>query len=280
VSLAPTAIDLRHLGRKGVVASWRTDDALIDCGPETCLPELLAALGDWRPRRLLLTHIHLDHAGAAGALVQRWPDLEVWVHRAGARHLHSPERLVSSARRVFGADFDRLWGAMTPVPEGNLHALDGGERVGMFDVMASPGHANHHVSYVSDDLGVAFTGDVTGIRLDGGPVLPPTPPPDIDLDRWRQSIAELEHRAPPRLALPHFGLIDDLGEHLALLREELAVVETLAAQHDEAGFVAALRQRLSARCSPEQLADYARAAPFTHDYLGLRRWLDRRDAAR
>ena len=174
VSTAPAAVDVAWLGRPGCIAVWRVGDNLIDCGPTTALPGLLEALGDWRPRRLILTHIHFDHAGAAGVLAQRWPDLEVYVHRRGAHHMASPERLESSARRVFGEAFDALFGTLQPIPEQRLHPLDGGETIGGLQIAYTPGHASHHVCML-DESGFAFVGDVAGVRLEAGePVFAPS----------------------------------------------------------------------------------------------------------
>ncbi|MGH2887994.1 MAG: MBL fold metallo-hydrolase, partial [Solirubrobacteraceae bacterium] len=122
-------IDLQHLGRARVIGCWQVGEVLVDPGPGSCLQTLLGALGDWRPRALLLTHIHFDHAGATGALVQRWPDLPVYVHERGAPHMADPSRLYESARRLYGDEMERLWGEMVPVPERNLRALSGGETV-------------------------------------------------------------------------------------------------------------------------------------------------------
>ncbi|MEA2390969.1 MAG: hypothetical protein QOK31_1078, partial [Solirubrobacteraceae bacterium] len=142
-------IDVRHLGRDRVICCWRLGDALVDPGPGSTLPTLLAALGDERPRRLLLTHIHLDHAGASGALVRRWPDLEVFVHERGARHMAEPEKLLKSAKQLYGDEMDTLWGEMVPVPDENLRVLTGGESLdGGIEVAYSPGHASHHVTYL------------------------------------------------------------------------------------------------------------------------------------
>src|SRR5947209_14452732 len=156
--------DLQHLGRDRVIGCWEVDGVLVDPGPTSCLDTLLAAL-DGRPRALLLTHIHLDHAGATGSLVERWPDLDVYVHEIGVPHLVDPSRLIKSARRLYGEDMDRLWGEMVPVPEANITPLQGGERLigDAFEVAYTPGHASHHVTYFSE--GTAFVGDVGGVRI-------------------------------------------------------------------------------------------------------------------
>src|SRR5436305_7290967 len=138
-----------HLGRERVIGCWQVGEVLVDPGPSSCLDALLRALAGQQPRALLLTHIHLDHAGASGALVERWPQLEVYVHERGALHLADPARLLESARRLYGEEMDQLWGEMLPVPEGNLRVLRGGERIldDAVEVAYTPGHAYHHVSY-------------------------------------------------------------------------------------------------------------------------------------
>src|SRR5437588_6149299 len=175
-------IDLLHLGRERVIGCWQVDELLIDPGPASCLETLIAALAGTRPRALLLTHIHLDHAGASGTLVRRWPELEVYVHERGAPHLADPTRLLDGARRLYGEDMNRLWGEVAPVPESQLRILRGGEALfgGAFEVAYTPGHASHHVSYLHD--GTAFVGDVGGVRIISSALtVPPTPPPDVDL---------------------------------------------------------------------------------------------------
>src|SRR4249919_1054375 len=172
------AIDVRHLGRERVICCWRVGDVLVDPGPESSLGTLVEALGGEAPRALLLTHIHLDHAGAAGAIVQRWPEVVVYVHQRGARHLEDPSRLLASAQRLYGDDMQRLWGDVLPVPRERLRPLAGGEEIEGFRVAYTPGHASHHVSYLHEDSGWAFTGDIAGVRIGGNrPVVPPTPPP-------------------------------------------------------------------------------------------------------
>src|SRR5262249_20388002 len=144
---AVRVIDLMHLGRARVIGCWQVGDVLVDPGPSSCLETLLAALGDQRPRALLLTHIHLDHAAAAGSLVRRWPELEVYVHERGARHMWNPSRLIASAIRLYGEHMERLWGEMVPVPKRNLIVVEDGEQLldGAFEVAYTPGHAWHHV---------------------------------------------------------------------------------------------------------------------------------------
>jgi glyoxylase-like metal-dependent hydrolase (beta-lactamase superfamily II) len=248
-------------------------DVLVDCGPVTCQPALLEGMGDWTPSALLLTHIHFDHAGGAGALVERWPDMPVYVHRRGARHLVDPSRLLASARRVFGDELDHLFGPMTPIPEESLRILDGGERIGPFDVLYTPGHAKHHVTYFHDD-GPAFAGDVAAVRLGAGPIVPPTPPPDIDLELWDESVDQVAARRPTSLGLPHFGLVSEPEEHLAGVREALARHGELArGSCDE--YVAGVSAILEA-ADPDRVGeDYRVLIPLDQNHAGLRRWLDR-----
>src|SRR5829696_6900161 len=178
-------IDVMHLGKPHVICCWEVDGWLVDPGPQSCEETLLAAIGGERPNGLLLTHIHFDHAGAAGALVRRWPDLPVYVHERGAPHLADPAKLVASAARLYGGEdgLARLWGEVVPVPEANLRVLQGGESgvEGAFRVEYTPGHASHHVCYLHEASGMAFVGDMAGVRVPPEPfTLAPTPPPDID----------------------------------------------------------------------------------------------------
>ncbi len=195
-------IDLHHQA-PGIVASYllETDDgpALFDCGPTTCVPALKAGLAErgldlTDVRHLLLSHIHLDHAGAAGVLVRENPWLQVHVSEVGAPHLVDPSKLEASARRLYGDAFDALWGELAPVPEANVHVV--GERVVGLDCFPTPGHAWHHVSYLDAD-GTLYAGDAAGVRIDGGSfVVPPCPPPELDLEAWERTIEEIERRAP------------------------------------------------------------------------------------
>ena len=276
------SIDLRHLGHEKVVGSWDVDGVLVDPGPGSTERTLLAALDGKAPRAILLTHIHFDHAGVTGALVRRWPDVPVYVHERGARHMAAPEKLVASAARLFGGEdgLAALWGEMAPVPEANLHVLSGGETVlDAFRVAYTPGHASHHVSYLHEPSGVAFVGDVAGVRIPpSGFVLAPTPPPDIDVEAWDRSLDLVEAWDPQALALAHFGRVDDVGPHLDAQRASLHELIGLAARHGAEAFTAGILDRVARQAG--DLADvYALASPTEHLYLGARRYLDKRTEA-
>ena len=268
-------IDVRHRGREKVIACFGVDGILVDPGPQSCEETLLEGLGGERPRALLLTHIHFDHAGAAGALVRRWPDLDVYVHERGAPHMASPERLVASAARLYGGEqgLRDTWGEVVPVPEENLKVLSGGETVfGSFRVEYTPGHASHHVCYLHEDSGTAFVGDMAGVRVPPYDLtLAPTPPPDIDVEAWERSIDTIAAWAPTTLALTHFGTAADPPAQLVAVRESLHWQAELAAGGDQAGFEAALHQRIAER-APDEVAAIEQAAPLDHLFLGLDRW--------
>ena len=271
------AIDVFHEGHEHVICVWQVDDVVVDPGPESTMDTLLDALGDEVPRALLLTHIHFDHAGAAGALVREWPDLEVWVHERGARHLADPTRLVASAKRLYGDEFDRLWGEVVPIPQKNLRVLRGGESRDGWDVAYTPGHASHHVSYRHADSGWVFAGDTAGVRLPPGKLLlAPTPPPEFDLEAWRSSIDTIEAWEPQTLAITHFGDYRDVAEHLDRLREALARWSELATRTDGDGFAAALRAELAARLDAQDAVSFAQAMPPEDQWLGIDRYLTRR----
>jgi glyoxylase-like metal-dependent hydrolase (beta-lactamase superfamily II) len=275
-------IDVMHLGRPRVIGAWLVGDVVIDPGPTSCLQTLLAGLGGARPRALLLTHIHLDHAGASGSLVERWPDLEVYVHERGARHMVSPERLLGSARQLYGDDMDRLWGDMVPVPEANLRVLHGGETLlgGQFDVAYTPGHASHHVSFLHE--GVAFVGDTGGVRIAGSPLtVPPSPPPDIDVEKWHASIEQIAAWHPRRLVATHFGASEDVSAQLSELSARLDDWAAWAREEDLETFVEGVRAEIGEHVDAETAAAYEQAAPPEQLYAGLGRyWRKRAEAVR
>ena len=249
--------------------------SLFDCGPSSCIEALKAGLGERGfelrdVRNLLLSHIHLDHAGAAGSLVREHPELRVWVSEVGAPHLADPSRLERSSRRLYGDAFDGLWGELAPVPAENIQVAE--SRAAGLEVFQAPGHASHHVCY--DDGSTIYAGDAAGVRIQPHrSVLPPTPPPDVDVEAWYRTLEEIERRAPERLALIHFGLADDVGRHLAELRERLdAWAKRVEEGMDEDAFVAAARADLP----PEEADDYDRAMPFWQSHAGLKRYWETR----
>jgi glyoxylase-like metal-dependent hydrolase (beta-lactamase superfamily II) len=273
-------IDLEHLGRPGRIGVWRIGDVLVDCGPTSCLPTLLEALGDEAPRALLLTHIHLDHAAAAGALVERIPDLEVHVHPRGLRHLADPSKLLASAERVYGDELERLWGRIAPVPAENLHELVDGELAAGMRVGFTPGHADHHASFLDEATGTIFAGDVAGVRIPPlDLIVPPTPPPDIDLEGWLASIELLEGWRAERIGLVHFGQVDEPAAHLAGLRERLVEEAEHARTETEAEYDARYTARVEAAVGPEHRELALEALPPDGQWQGWDRyWQQREDA--
>jgi glyoxylase-like metal-dependent hydrolase (beta-lactamase superfamily II) len=273
----PRLIDLRHLGHERVIAAYLFDTpdgpALFDCGPATTVETLRAelaesGLGIGDLRHLLLSHIHFDHAGAAGLLVRENPRLTVHVSAIGAPHMVDPARLERSARRLYGDTFDTLWGALVPIPEENVRVVGG--RVLDFDCFPSPGHATHHVCYLRD--GILLAGDAAGVRIAPTPrVIPPTPPPDIDVEAWDATLDEIEHRRPEQLALIHFGVFDDVARHLAELRERLhRDAELVGRGATENEFVAAWHAHLG-----DEADRFEHAVPASQCYQGLARYWEK-----
>src|SRR6184192_2795730 len=283
-SVSPDPLDLHFQDAERVIASYvlETEDgpALYDCGPSSCVPRLHAALHQrglqlQDLRHLLLSHVHLDHAGAAGVLVREHPALQVHVSPIGAPHVVDPSRLEQSARRLYGDTFDSLWGELAPVPEQNVHAVDGS--VLGLESFPTPGHASHHVCYL-DPNGTLYAGDACGVRVLPGPfVMPPTPPPEIDVAAWEETLDEIERRAPERLALIHFGVADDVGRHLTELRLNLLDwAESVEGGATEEEFVEYAHAQLSD--SREDAPTYDFAMPLWQSYRGLKRWAEKRAA--
>ncbi len=273
-------IDLQHRGTERVIGCYllETDDgpALFDCGPTSDIAALKEGLGSrglqlTDVRHLLLSHIHLDHAGAAGALVREHPELQVHVSEVGAPHLIDPSRLERSARRLYGEAFDDLWGELAPVPEQNVRIV-GTSTLGLA-TFPTTGHASHHVSYLSDD-GTLYAGDAAGVRIQPDDyVAPPTPPPDFDLDAWDRTIDEIGRRDPARLALIHFGVVDEPQPHLDELRARLhawtGIVRDGATEEEFLARTSAERDRESR--NPDIVE---KAMPLWQSYAGIRRYID------
>lgn len=302
--LAPSVryLDLRFQGVPAVIATAVLDApsgvALVDPGPASCLGALRQGLsamgiGVGDLAAVLLTHIHLDHAGATGSLVRENPRLAVYVHERGAPHVVDPRRLVDSATRLYGDQMDRLWGPILAVPESNVRALAGGERIEAggrtFEIAYTPGHASHHVSYFDAASGIAFVGDTAGVAI--GPsrfVMPPTPPPDIDLALWNESLDRLLAWQPATLFLTHFGPVERPRPHVEELRARLeraaGIVRRALEAHpdpaDDAKAADMFREEMAReirRYMPEADArSYELAVPLDHCYLGLARYWRKR----
>jgi glyoxylase-like metal-dependent hydrolase (beta-lactamase superfamily II) len=296
--------DLRFLGGPGIIATGlllgREGVALVDPGPSTTLAALKQALADRGVgladvRAILLTHIHLDHAGATGVLADECPAATVFVHEAGAPHLVDPGKLIASASRLYGHDMQRLWGEIRPVPAGRLRVFGpgGDEQVDVvghrIEVAKTPGHASHHVSYFLPASGVAVVGDTAGIcRGSGRVVLPPTPPPDIDLEAWRRSTERILAWSPDVLFLTHFGphrsprvhfgdmwaRMEDWSRRVRASLARPGTDEERARQfHDE------VMEDLARATSRQEAAAYASAGRFDFSWAGLARYWRKRDAA-
>ena len=290
-------IDVNFMGFPRVIATAVLQGpggvALIDPGPSTSLDTLRASLEEHGMtvadvRAVLLTHIHLDHAGATGSLVRENPKIAVYVHEKGAPHMVSPEKLLASAARLYGDQMGTLWGEFAPIPEANIRSLAGGERIDVsdrqLDVVYIPGHASHHIGYFDSASGVAFVGDTAGIRL--GTELfatPPTPPPDIDVEAWVESVELIRRRHPSTLFVTHFGPHEDVSAHLDAFLEHLAaakdlartIVESDATDEDKASEFTHQMQLYIQRFMPAQqtdLFDGAPLGPLSLGWLGLRRY--------
>jgi len=294
VSRWPGVVDLQFLGRAGRIAAGAIPTPagvlVVDPGPASCLPGLIGGLAGLgvAPRdlhALLLTHIHLDHGGAAGTLVRQYPHLKVYVHGRGAPHLADPAKLLASATRLYGDQMDRLWGEFAAVPaaaivvpgDGDVLDFDGA----LFDVAHTGGHASHHACYRDRRSGVVYAGDTGGIRVGPSPyVLPPTPPPDIDVRAWQGSLARLRAWEPSGVFVTHFGLYRDAGAHLEALSRELEAWDRLAgsiladvpAESRTSAFVESVRERVRQRVTVEEAEAYRDSMSLEDCWAGLERY--------
>jgi glyoxylase-like metal-dependent hydrolase (beta-lactamase superfamily II) len=296
-----STLDLEFLGRPGVVAVGLIEGpdglALVDPGPASTIERLrLALAAQGRALKdvgtILLTHIHLDHSGGVGVLVRENPRLQVYVHERGAPHVIDPAKLIGSASRLYGESMDRLWGEIAPVPADRVQALGGGEvlSVAGLDVRVAytPGHASHHVSYFEGDSGTAFVGDTGGLRVgETLLVVPPTPPPEVDIEAWDASLEAIRAWEPRRVFVTHFGAFDDPVAHLADLQErlhehaalarELLVDASLDDGQREAAFVARVTATFVERLpNADSLRRYTTAIPIDHCWQGLLRYWRKR----
>ena len=287
--------DLKFLGQPEIIAtgllSGRDGVAVIDPGPSTTLATLrheltTRGIGLNDVRAILITHIHLDHAGAAGSLAAECPNAIVYTHERGAPHLAEPSKLISSASRLYGDDMERLWGEIRPVPAdrikivGDTRLTVAGHRV---EITPTPGHASHHVSYFLPEPGIAFVGDTAGIcRASGRIVLPATPPPDIDMPAWRKSTAKILGWNPDVLFLTHFGPHRSPQVHFADLWKRLEgwnrrvwgdIQKADAADADlESRFADDVTDELARETSRAEAQAYAYAGRFDYSWRGLARY--------
>lgn len=287
--------DLNFIGHPGVIATGLLHGAdgvaIVDPGPTTSLPTLEAALHargfSWLDvRAVLLTHIHLDHAGASGHVLAAAPHARLYVHERGARHMIDPAKLLASATRLYQGDMDRLWGQMLPVPADRVETL--GERASLtiaghaVEVAATPGHASHHVSYFLPASGIAFVGDTAGLCRPGSRVvLPPTPPPDINLEAWRTSTETILAWHPKTLFLTHFGPHGSPEGHFRELwnglddwsrRVQASLGRDGSDEERAAAFANEIADELTRRTSRAEADAYARAGRFDYSWSGLARY--------
>jgi glyoxylase-like metal-dependent hydrolase (beta-lactamase superfamily II) len=302
-TLAPglSWVDLLFLRRPHAIATVVVRSAgglaLIDPGPTSCLETLELGLQAQGVRLsevtdLLLTHIHLDHAGATGTIVRRVPHIRVVVHERGAPHMADPARLLSSATRLYGDRMDELWGEFAPVPRKNMTIVSGGERIEAggrtFETAYTPGHASHHVCYFDRSSGVAFVGDTGGVCIDGGYILPPTPPPDIDIEAWRGSVSSIEGWSPATIFMTHFGPVNSVTTHLQTLLQNLETMADLVRTRlsepgtdEEQGqrFADDLVREWRRHMTDAQVAAYRAAAPPELIWMGLARYWRKKAAS-
>jgi glyoxylase-like metal-dependent hydrolase (beta-lactamase superfamily II) len=264
-----------------VICAYDVGGALVDPGPTTAVDTLIDGLEGVVPRALLLTHIHLDHAGAAGVLCRRFPGLVVYVHESGAPHLVDPSKLLESAARLYGDDMERLWGEVAPVPEERIRPLRGGEEIEGFKVAYTPGHASHHVSYLHVDSGYAYVGDTAGVRIPPHEhTVAPTPPPDIDVEAWLDSLETIAKWNPLALCLTHFGRVMDVEAQFHRVRVSLLEHADMARRGGEEDFVRALDREVRDATDAEAAERFVQAVPPEQAFQGLERyWRKRAEAA-
>lgn len=289
-------VDLQFLGRPGIIATailhGSPGVALIDPGPSSTLGNLTSSLAEKGIRfgnvsHLLITHIHLDHAGSTGSILEAHPHIEVIVHSRGAPHLADPTKLLASAGRLYAADMDRLWGDVRPVPAKHLRAVEGGETLSIagreIKIEYTPGHASHHVSYLDTASRIAFVGDTAGIcRGSGSYVMPPTPPPDIDIEAWRASEQKILAWDPDTLFLTHFGpyhgarqhfqaMFENMDEWSRIVRRLLAD-STLSDEERQKQFIEAAFVDLERKLGEAEAVNYTKAGGLSYSWQGLGRY--------
>ncbi len=293
-------IDLNFLGTEQVIASFLLigdeSAALVETGPTTCLDDLMGGLkqNGVSPEdvsQVFLTHVHLDHSGASGNLTELLPNAMFYVHGIGHPHLVDPSKLLKSATRIYGDRMEELWGEVLPVPEDRLVSLEGGEEIeidgGVLTTHYTPGHAYHHLAYLEPGFGTLFAGDVAGIRLPGQSyVRPPTPPPEIDVEAWMQSIQTVRQIDPQVVCPTHYGSYEDVDRHMGELEQRLQDwLLFVEEQIDEGAEREQIADELKAKgdaemltegASPEESEHYDLAGNYEMLVDGLMRYVSRK----
>ena len=293
-------IDLNFLGTEQVIASFLLlgDDsaALVETGPTTCVDSLVGGLRENGVSledvgQVFLTHVHLDHAGASGNLAELLPNATFYVHEVGYPHMVDPSKLLKSASRIYGGRMEELWGEVLPVPEDRLVTLGDGEEIeaagGVLTTHDTPGHAYHHLAYLEPESGTLFAGDVAGIRLPGQSyVRPPTPPPEIDVEAWMQSIETVRGISPEIICPTHFGSYEDVDRHLGELEQRLQdwllfVEEQMDEEAEREQIAYELKAKgdaemLAEGASPEESEHYDLAGNYEMLVDGLMRYVSRK----
>lgn len=300
-----TTIDTKMHGREGITGAFLLEGdgsiALVETGPKSSVENVLAGLeaaGVDHLDVIVVTHIHLDHAGAAGTLVRHWPDAAVYVHEVGAPHLADPAKLWSSATRIYGDQMERLWGGIDPIPRDNIHVVKDGDtiRAGGRSLRAieTPGHAYHHHAYLDESSGTMFTGDALGVRLpDAGMVRPATPPPEFHLEKAVASIERIRELAPHDVCPTHYGPqvngpapvgVDELcSQSVEALRKWAEWVrEARALGADVDGATELVRKRagddMEGRAGPEAIERMEQTTSYRMNVSGYMRYFDKSEA--
>ena len=289
---APTCIDLVHLGLEGAIACYLIDaeePTIVDPGPTTTLERLAEQLrghGIDRDglRHIVLTHVHLDHAGATAGVCELFPKATVHVHEDGAEHMADPERLVASTRRTFGDAHDRLWGEMKPVPASRIQAWREGDAGPWSSLrpVPTPGHIAHHPAFLDERDGTLYAGASMGIVLAGGPTHTATPPPSVDLRAWSDTLTEIAAIGPERFGVTHFGIHEEVAKRCAQLRERLSALEARVRaalargdEDDAERFSEEVRQELAPHMGADNVKRYFDMFPGSIDWTGVAFYLKR-----
>jgi glyoxylase-like metal-dependent hydrolase (beta-lactamase superfamily II) len=273
-------IDTRFQEIERSIACHRYEDVLIDPGPESSIHHVIAALGDRVPTTVLLTHVHLDHAGGTGRLVEHYPDLQVYIHADGVPHMIDPSRLIASATRIYGDNIS-MWGEVLPIPEANVHALADGDVIEGFEAIHTPGHSAHHMAFFHQETEYALVGDLVGQTIHGFDLrVVSTPPPEVDIEAWIASLDKLaqHYPVPSTLGLTHFGRVPDVLDSIEAAKQELRRLADLAKDGSSEDFMRDFETKLES-VPPDIAESLIGALPVDHNYAGLERYWVKKAAA-